>query len=243
MAIQRVGVVGAGQMGNGIAHVLALSGVEVLLTDTNAQALSASPGVIGRNLDRQVAKGHVTADAKTEALGRIRTTGTLADLGPLDLVIEAATEREAIKTAIFESLVPHLAPHTILATNTSSISITRLASRTDRPEKFLGVHFMNPVPVMQLVELIRGIATDDATFDAALDLVARLGKTAAVAQDFPAFIVNRILMPMINEAIYALFEGVGTVTSIDTCMKLGANHPMARSNSPTSSASTPASPS
>ena len=226
MAIQRVGVVGAGQMGNGIAHVLALSGVEVLLTDTNAQALSASPGVIGRNLDRQVAKGHVTADAKADALARIRTTGTLADLGPLDLVIEAATEREAIKTAIFESLVPHLAPHTILATNTSSIYITRLASRTDRPEKFLGVHFMNPVPVMQLVELIRGIATDDATFDAALDLVARLGKTAAVAQDFPAFIVNRILMPMINEAVYALFEGVGTVESIDTSMKLGANHPM-----------------
>jgi 3-hydroxybutyryl-CoA dehydrogenase len=226
MAIGQVGVVGAGQMGNGIAHVMALAGLDVLLTDTNPDSLAAAPGVVGRNLDRQVNKGTVTPEAKAQALARIRTTPTLADLGACDLVIEAATEREPVKAAIFEALVPHLAPHTILATNTSSISITRLASRTDRPEKFLGVHFMNPVPVMQLVELIRGIATDEATFAAVLQVVERLGKTAATAEDFPAFIVNRILMPMINEAIYALFEGVGSVTSIDTCMKLGANHPM-----------------
>jgi 3-hydroxybutyryl-CoA dehydrogenase len=226
MAINRVGVVGAGQMGNGIAHVFALAGCEVLVTDTNPEALAAVPGVVARNLDRQVKKGAVTEGAKAEALARIRTTPELSELGQADLVIEAATEREQVKAAIFESLVPHLAPHTILATNTSSISITRLASRTDRPEKFLGVHLMNPVPLMQLVELIRGIATDEATFAAAYEVVARLGKTAATAEDFPAFIVNRILMPMINEAVYALFEGVGTVTSIDTCMKLGANHPM-----------------
>jgi 3-hydroxybutyryl-CoA dehydrogenase len=225
-SIERVGVIGAGQMGNGIAHVLAAAGHEVLLTDTNPDALAAAPGTIGRNLDRQVAKGIVTADGKAAALGRIRTTPTLADLGPCDMVIEAATEREGIKATIFESLVPHLAPHTILASNTSSISITRLASRTDRPERFLGVHFMNPVPVMQLVELIRGIATSEETFAAAQALVGRLGKTATVAEDFPAFLVNRILMPMINEAVYALFEGVGTVESIDASMRLGANHPM-----------------
>ncbi|TNC49359.1 3-hydroxybutyryl-CoA dehydrogenase [Rubellimicrobium rubrum] len=226
MTIRMVGVVGAGQMGVGIAHVLALKGYEVLLTDTNPDARAAAPGLVGRNLDRQVAKGSVTAQDKAAALGRLRVTPELSLLGQTDLVIEAATEREQVKTAIFESLVPHLASHTMLATNTSSISITRLASRTDRPEKFLGVHFMNPVPLMQLVELIRGIATDEATFGAALALVESLGKTAATAEDFPAFIVNRILIPMINEAIYALFEGVGTVTSIDTAMKLGANHPM-----------------
>jgi 3-hydroxybutyryl-CoA dehydrogenase len=213
-------------MGNGIAHVLALAGLEVRLTDTNPDALAAAFGVIGRNIDRQVAKGAATPEAKAEALGRIRTTATLAELGSCDMVIEAATEREAVKAAIFESLVPHLALHTILATNTSSISITRLASRTDRPERFLGVHFMNPVPVMSLVELIRGIATSEETFRAAEALVARLGKTATVAEDFPAFLVNRILMPMINEAVYALFEGVGTVQSIDASMRLGANHPM-----------------
>ena len=226
MAVETVGVVGAGQMGNGIAHVMALAGYEVLLTDTSADALAAAPGVVSRNLDRQVRKGAVTEEAKAQALARIRTTPTLADLGQADMVIEAATEREPVKAAIFEALVPHLAPHTILATNTSSISITRLASRTDRPEKFLGVHFMNPVPLMQLVELIRGIATDEDTFAQAHAVVERLGKIAASAEDFPAFIVNRILMPMINEAIYTLFEGVGTVTSIDTSMKLGANHPM-----------------
>jgi 3-hydroxybutyryl-CoA dehydrogenase len=226
MAIERVGVVGAGQMGNGIAHVFALAGLEVWLTDTSPEALAAAPGAIGKNMERQVAKGAISAEAKAAALRRIHPTRELSLLGQADLVIEAATERESVKMAIFESLVPHLRPETILATNTSSISITRLAARTDRPEKFLGVHFMNPVPVMQLVELIRGIATDDATFAAAEAAVARLGKTTAVAQDFPAFIVNRILMPMINEAVYALFEGVGDVTSIDSCMRLGANHPM-----------------
>ena len=225
-AIERVGVIGAGQMGNDIAHVLALAGHEVWLTDTNPDALAAAPGVVGRNLDRQVAKGAVTAEDKAAALGRIRTTGELAELGPCDMVIEAATEREAVKATIFESLVPHLAPHTILASNTSSISITRLASRTDRPERFLGVHFMNPVPVMQLVELIRGIATEEDTYQAVKGVAERLGKTSVTAEDFPAFLVNRILIPMINEAVYALFEGVGTVESIDTSMKLGANHPM-----------------
>lgn len=226
MEIARVGVVGAGQMGNGIAHVLALAGIDVLLTDTDPEALSRAPEVISRNLDRQLAKGGLSAEAKAQALARLATTPQLSDLGPCDMVVEAATEAESVKAAILEGLVPHLAPHTILATNTSSISITRLASRTDRPEKFLGVHFMNPVPVMQLVELIRGIATSDETFAAAKSLVERLGKTATVAEDFPAFLVNRILMPMINEAVYALFEGVGTVESIDASMRLGANHPM-----------------
>jgi 3-hydroxybutyryl-CoA dehydrogenase len=226
MEITRVGVVGAGQMGNGIAHVLALAGVDVMLTDSSPEALARARGVVARNLDRQLAKGAITAEAKAGALARLATTPTLADLGPCDLVIEAATEAESVKAAILEGLVPHLAAHTILATNTSSIPITRLAARTDRPERFLGVHFMNPVPVMQLVELIRGIATSDETFAAAKALVERLGKTATVAEDFPAFLVNRILMPMINEAVYALFEGVGTVESIDASMRLGANHPM-----------------
>ena len=224
--IGRVGIVGAGQMGNGIAHVLALAGLDVLLTDNNGTSLEAAKGLIGRNLDRQVARGTATEETKAEALGRIATTPALADLGACDLVIEAATEREAVKTAIFEAIVPHLAPHTILATNTSSISITRLASRTGRPDRFMGVHFMNPVPVMALVELIRGIATSPETFAAVEALVARLGKTSATSEDFPAFIVNRILIPMINEAVYAVFEGVGTVDSIDRAMKLGANHPM-----------------
>ena len=226
MAIERVGIVGAGQMGNGIAHVMAQAGLQVLMTDTSAEALAQVSAVVGRNMDRQVTKGVLTADDRAAALARIATTPDLADLGACDLVIEAATERESVKTTIFEALVPHLGAHTILATNTSSISITRLASRTDRPERFMGLHFMNPVPVMQLVELIRGIATDAATFEALQALVARLGKTSATSEDFPAFIVNRILIPMINEAIYALFEGVGSVTAIDTSMKLGANHPM-----------------
>ncbi|MBB3713591.1 3-hydroxybutyryl-CoA dehydrogenase [Limimaricola variabilis] len=226
MAIETVGVVGAGQMGNGIAHVFAQAGFEVLMTDISAEALEKALALIGRNLDRQIAKGTLTEEAKAEAMGRISTTQTLTDLGPCDLIIEAATERETVKTAIFEELVPHLAKHTILTSNTSSISITRLASRTDRPEKFMGFHFMNPVPVMQLVELIRGIATDEETFRACLEVVERLGKTSATSEDFPAFIVNRILMPMINEAVYALFEGVGTVEAIDTSLKLGANHPM-----------------
>ena len=226
MAIERIGVVGAGQMGNGIAHVSALAGYEVLITDISEDALSAALKTIGKNLDRQVSKGIIEAGEKDETLRRISTTLTLTDLGPTDLVIEAATERETVKQAIFEDLIPHLTPDTILTSNTSSISITRLASRTDRPEKFMGFHFMNPVPIMQLVELIRGIATDAETFDACKGVVDRLGKTAATAEDFPAFIVNRILMPMINEAVYALYEGVGNVESIDTSLKLGANHPM-----------------
>jgi len=226
MEIRSVGVVGAGQMGNGIAHVLALAGYDVLMTDISQDALNAALSLIDRNLERQLSRGKITAEDKAAALGRIRTTLTLTDLGKCDLIIEAATERETVKQAIFEDLVPHLQPHTILTSNTSSISITRLASRTDRPEKFMGFHFMNPVPVMQLVELIRGIATDDATYEACLKVVERLGKTAASAEDFPAFIVNRILMPMINEAVYTLYEGVGNVTSIDMAMKLGTNHPM-----------------
>jgi 3-hydroxybutyryl-CoA dehydrogenase len=226
MDIASIGVVGAGQMGNGIAHVLALAGYQVLVTDISTDALAATPGIVARNLDRQINKGTISAADKAAALSRIATTADIAALGATDLVIEAATEREAVKQKIFDSLLPHLQPHTMLASNTSSISITRLASRTDRPEKFLGFHFMNPVPVMQLVELIRGIATDQPTFDACLAVVQRLGKTAATSEDFPAFIVNRILMPMINEAVYALYEGVGSVKSIDTSLKLGANHPM-----------------
>ena len=226
MAIERVGIVGAGQMGNGIAHVFALAGYEVLLTDVSADALQAATALIDRNMERQVGKSLITADAKADAMARIGTTIKLTDLGPTDLIIEAATERETIKQAIFEDLVPHLKPETILTSNTSSISITRLASRTDRPEKFMGFHFMNPVPIMQLVELIRGIATDEATFKTCQDVVEKLGKTSTASEDFPAFIVNRILMPMINEAIYTLYEGVGSVKSIDTSLKLGANHPM-----------------
>jgi len=226
MDIQSVGVVGAGQMGNGIAHVFAMAGFDVLMTDISQEALDKALALIGRNLDRQIARGKITTDIKDAALARIKTTLKLTDLGQTDLIIEAATERETVKSAIFEDLLPHLKPTTILTSNTSSISITRLASRTDRPEKFMGFHFMNPVPVMQLVELIRGIATDDATYRAMLAVVERLGKTAASAEDFPAFIVNRILMPMINEAVYTLYEGVGSVKSIDESLKLGANHPM-----------------
>ena len=226
MTIQKVGVIGAGQMGNGIAHVFALSGYDVLLNDISEDSLNAAVALIDRNLERQVSRDKISADDKASAMGRIHTTLKLPDLGGTDLVIEAATERETIKTAIFEDLLPHLQPHTILTSNTSSISITRLASRTDRPEKFMGFHFMNPVPIMQLVELIRGIATDEPTFSACMKVVERIGKTSATAEDFPAFIVNRILMPMINEAIYTLYEGVGNVKSIDTSLKLGANHPM-----------------
>ncbi|MDA5558931.1 3-hydroxybutyryl-CoA dehydrogenase [Shimia sp. MMG029] len=226
MDIKTIGVVGAGQMGNGIAHVMALSGYDVLLNDINQDALEAAVARIDKNLERQVSREKISADAKAEAMGRIKTTLKLPDLGTTDLVIEAATEREEIKHQIFDTLKPHLAPHTILTSNTSSISITRLASRTDRPERFMGFHFMNPVPMMQLVELIRGIATDEPTYKACLNIVERLGKTAASAEDFPAFIVNRILIPMINEACYTLYEGVGNVASIDNAMKLGANHPM-----------------
>jgi 3-hydroxybutyryl-CoA dehydrogenase len=226
MAIQTVGIVGAGQMGNGIAHVFALAGYEVLMNDVNEESLRKALVTIDRNIERQVTRGKVTAEAKAEAMARIKTSLTIADLGPCDLIIEAATEKESVKDAIFKALGPHLGADTILTSNTSSISITRLASRTDRPEKFMGFHFMNPVPVMQLVELIRGIATDQATWDSLHEVVARLGKTAASAEDFPAFIVNRILMPMINEAVYTLYEGVGSVKSIDESLKLGANHPM-----------------
>ncbi|SDE98436.1 3-hydroxybutyryl-CoA dehydrogenase [Sulfitobacter delicatus] len=226
MDIQTIGIVGAGQMGNGIAHVMALAGYDVLLNDVSADALAKAMKTVTGNMDRQVSKEKISAEARDAAMARITTTQTLSDLGQSDLVIEAATERETVKQAIFEDLIPHLKPETILTSNTSSISITRLASRTDRPEKFMGFHFMNPVPVMQLVELIRGIATDRETYDACKAVVDRLGKTAASAEDFPAFIVNRILMPMINEAVYTLYEGVGNVESIDSSMKLGANHPM-----------------
>ncbi|THD76443.1 3-hydroxybutyryl-CoA dehydrogenase [Thalassobius vesicularis] len=226
MEIKSVGVIGAGQMGNGIAHVMATAGFDVLLNDISQDALDRAIATIDRNLERQVHRGQLSEADKADALSRIRPTTALAELGQLDLVIESATEKEAVKSGIFESLQPHLAPHTILATNTSSISITRLASRTDRPERFMGLHFMNPVPVMKLVELIRGIATDQKTYDLCLAIVHKLGKTAASSEDFPAFIVNRVLVPMINEACYVLYEGVGDVASIDSAMKLGANHPM-----------------
>ncbi|WP_050928569.1 3-hydroxybutyryl-CoA dehydrogenase [Aestuariivita boseongensis] len=224
--IRTIGVIGAGQMGNGIAHVMALADYDVLLTDVSQDALDNAIELIKGNLARQASRGKISDEAMEKALSRIKTTLALPELGQTDLVIEAATERESVKQAIFEDLLPHLKPETILTSNTSSISITRLASRTDRPERFMGFHFMNPVPVMQLVELIRGIATDEETFAACKAVVDRLGKTAASAEDFPAFIVNRILMPMINEAVYTLYEGVGSVQSIDQSMKLGANHPM-----------------
>jgi 3-hydroxybutyryl-CoA dehydrogenase len=226
MAVSSVGIVGAGQMGNGIAHVFSLAGFDVLLNDISTEALEKGIASIKANMLRQVSRGKISDAEMDAALARIKTTENLSELGPLDLIIEAATERETIKQAIFEDLLPHLKPETILTSNTSSISITRLASRTDRPEKFMGFHFMNPVPLMELVELIRGIATDEATFASMQEVVERLGKTPASAEDFPAFIVNRILMPMINEAIYTLYEGVGSVKSIDTSLKLGAHHPM-----------------
>lgn len=226
MAIETVGIVGAGQMGNGIAHVFALAGYRVLMNDVSEPSLAKAIDTIDKNMERQVSRGKISAEDKAAALSRIATTLTLADLGQTDLIIEAATEKETVKQQIFDALLPHLKPETILTSNTSSISITRLASRTDRPEKFMGFHFMNPVPVMQLVELIRGIATDAPTYAALHEVVKTLGKTAASAEDFPAFIVNRILVPMINEAVYTLYEGVGNVKSIDESMKLGANHPM-----------------
>jgi 3-hydroxybutyryl-CoA dehydrogenase len=225
-AIAAIGVIGAGQMGSGIAHVCALAGLAVTMIDVKAEALERARGVIAKNMDRQVARGLISAEDKEAALGRIRIGTDYALLAEADLVIEAATEKEEIKTAIFKAICPHLRPDCLIATNTSSISITRLAAATDRPGRFIGMHFMNPVPVMKLVEVIRGIATDEPTFQAIQALAAKLGKTTAVAEDFPAFIVNRILVPMINEAIYALHEGVGDIRSIDTAMKLGANHPM-----------------
>ncbi len=226
MALERIGIIGAGQMGTGIAHVLALAGYDVVLDDVNKDALGKALERIEKNMQRQAAKGVIGEDAIAPALCRIRVTTTLDDLKDRELVIEAATEDEAIKKKIFQELSPRLNDKAMIATNTSSISVTRLAAATDRPERFIGLHFMNPVPLMQLVEVIRGIATDDTTFQSALEIVRRVGKTAAYAEDFPAFIVNRIIMPMINEAVYTLYEGVGNVDAIDTAMRLGANHPM-----------------
>jgi len=213
-------------VGNGIAHVPALAGYRVVMMDISQDSLTAALSLIEKNLERQVSSAKITAAEKAKALEQIDTTLDISKVGQADLVIEAATEDETIKQSIFDLLLPHLQDHTILTSNTSSISITRLASRTDRPEKFMGFHFMNPVPVMKLVELIRGIATDETTYAACKQVVERLGKTAASAEDFPAFIVNRLLMPMINEAVYTLYEGVGNVVSIDSSMRLGANHPM-----------------
>ncbi len=224
--MKTIGVVGAGQMGSGIAHVCALAGFDVKLLDANPDMLPRAVTNIGNNIDRQVARGKIKAEDKAAAMKRIATSTDYTVFKDCDLVIEAATENEAIKREVFKKLCPVLKADAIIASNTSSISITRLAAATDRPTKFIGMHFMNPVPVMQLVELIRGIATDEATFKTIRDLTAKLGKTSAVAEDFPAFIVNRILLPMINEAVYTLYEGVGNVESIDTAMKLGANHPM-----------------
>jgi len=224
--IKKIGVVGAGQMGSGIAHVSALAGLTVALNDISKERIDSGLDTIGHNMGRQVASKRISEADRDAALKRIVPTPALADLADCDMVIEAATEDEQVKRKIFMDLCPHLKESAILATNTSSLSITRLASATDRPEKFIGVHFMNPVPLMELVELVRGIATDDETFEVAKAFAVGLGKTVTMAEDFPAFIVNRILMPMINEAIYTLYEGVGSVEAIDTAMRLGAHHPM-----------------
>ena len=224
--IKKVGVIGSGQMGNGIAHVCALGGFEVVLNDLSADRLKSAMATINGNLSRQVSKQIITEDARKKALSLISAGEKLEDLADCDLVIETAVEKEEVKRKIFTELCTGLKPEAIIASNTSSISITRLAASTDRPERFIGIHFMNPVPLMELVELIRGIATDDATFEASKEFVSRLGKQIAVSEDFPAFIVNRILLPMINEAIYTLYEGVGNVEAIDAAMKLGAHHPM-----------------
>ena len=224
--LRRIGVIGSGQMGGGIAHVCALAGYDVVVTDVSDDALQRGREAIDRNLSRQVSRGKIREEEKDAALGRIHMGLDYALFGDCDMVIEAATEKEEIKREIFKKLTPALKPEALIATNTSSISITRLAASTDRPEKFIGIHFMNPVPLMELVELIRGIATDDSTFEASKEFVTTLGKQIAVSEDFPAFIVNRILLPMINEAVYTLYEGVASVEAIDTAMKLGANHPM-----------------
>ncbi len=225
-AIKTVGVIGSGQMGNGIAHVAALAGFNVVLNDISADRLKSAMATINGNLSRQVAKKTITEDAHKQALARITSADSMDGLASCDLVIESAVEKEDIKRKIFHDVCAVVRPDAIIASNTSSISITRLAASTDRPERFIGIHFMNPVPVMELVELIRGIATDDATFDAAREFVTKMGKQIAVSEDFPAFIVNRILLPMINEAIYTLYEGVANVEAIDAAMKLGAHHPM-----------------
>jgi 3-hydroxybutyryl-CoA dehydrogenase len=224
--IRTVGVIGAGQMGAGVAHVSALAGYDVLVNDVTVERVESALATINGNMARQIAKGAITDADRKAALKRITPAKNLEAMGKCDLIIEAAAESEPLKRQIFESLKPHLKPETIVGSNTSSISITRLAAITGNPERFIGIHFMNPVPVMQLVELIRGIATNDETFEAAREFCGRLGKTVTVAEDFPAFIVNRILLPMINEAIYTLYEGVGSVDAIDTAMRLGANHPM-----------------
>ncbi|CDZ31934.1 3-hydroxybutyryl-CoA dehydrogenase [Neorhizobium galegae bv. officinalis] len=226
LVIKSIGVIGAGQMGCGIAHVSALAGYKVQMYDVSKDRIEAALATINGNLARQVSNGKLGDDERKAALSLIGGSSDLNDLAPMDLVIEAATEDESVKRKIYAQVCPVLKPDALLATNTSSLSITRLASATDRPERFMGIHFMNPVPVMKLVELVRGIATDEPTFRAAKDYVTALEKTATVAEDFPAFIVNRILLPMINEAIYTLYEGVGSVEAIDTAMKLGANHPM-----------------
>ena len=226
MSINRIGIIGAGQMGNGIAHVMALADYEVILTDVSKEHLNSATAKIAQNLERQILANKISKSQCAEALEKLTTTMDLELVANTDLIIEAVSEKEELKRKIFHSVIPYLKDHTVLASNTSSISITRLASSTDRPEKFLGFHFMNPVPIMQLVELIPGIATTQDTFEKCSLVVDRLGKTVARSEDFPAFIVNRILIPMINEAIYTLYEGVGSVEAIDTSLKLGANHPM-----------------
>ncbi len=225
-AIKSVGIIGAGQMGSGIAHVCAVAGYDVLLHDVSEDKINDGMATINGNMARQVAAGHLSEEDRDAAKTRITAAPSIEDLAATDMVIEAATEDETIKRKVYANLCPLLNPEAIIATDTSSLSITRLASATDRPERFIGIHFMNPAPVMHLVELVRGIATEDVTFDAAKEFIESLGKTVTVAEDFPAFIVNRILLPMINEAIYTLYEGVGTVEAIDTAMKLGANHPI-----------------
>jgi len=226
LTIQTVGIIGAGQMGSGIAHVCALAGLSVRMLDSKAEALDRAQAGIAKNMERQVGKGTIQAADRDAALGRITTGTDYAAFGDADLVIEAATEREEIKVQIYKALLPHLRADCLLASNTSSISITRLAASTDRPGQFVGMHFMNPVPMMKLVEIIRGIATEQATFDAVQSLAARLGKTVSLSEDFPAFTLNRILVPMINEAIYTLQEGVASIEAIDTALKLGAAHKM-----------------
>jgi 3-hydroxybutyryl-CoA dehydrogenase len=226
LTIKTVGVIGAGQMGNGIAHVCSLAGYSVLLNDVSGDRIKAGMATINGNMTRQVARKAISEDQRKSALGLIAPAEKFEGLSACDIVIETATEKEEVKRKIFAELCTSLKPEAIIATNTSSISITRLASSTDRPEHFIGIHFMNPVPLMELVELIRGIATDDPTFEASKAFITKLGKTIAVSEDFPAFIVNRILLPMINEAIYTLYEGVGNVEGIDTAMRLGAHHPM-----------------
>jgi 3-hydroxybutyryl-CoA dehydrogenase len=224
--IKTVGIVGAGQMGNGIAQVVALAGYDVALNDVSQERVETALATINGHMARLISRGKLTEADREQALARIRYAASLEDFAETDLVIEAATEDEDIKRKIFQALCPFLKPSAMLATNTSSISITRLAASTDRPERFIGMHFMNPVPLMILVEMIRGIATEEATFSVAREFVSSLGKTVAVSEDFPAFMVNRVLLPMINEAIYTLYEGVGTVEAIDTALRLGANHPM-----------------